>query len=281
MDDNKLIDLHVHTTYSDGDKTPDEILNLAQEKKIGVIAITDHDNINGLKNIKQQHKNIKLINGVEFSAKVEKGSMHILGYGIDIENKSLNDKVIELKSNRINKILFLLGQLEKDYSIKFSQEEIDEIISKNNVGRPDVAKLCVKHHHAESVQEAFDKYLIDAYDKIKSKIKQQTYTECINLIINSGGIPVLAHPNTLKLTEKELLILIKKMISIGLKGIECYHSTFTEEESKLYLRIAKDYNLLISGGSDYHGPSVKPNIELGTGKNGNLRIRELSILEKL
>ena len=100
-------------------------------------------------------------------------------------------------------------------------------------------------------------------------------------IINSGGIPVLAHPKTLKLDDKELLYLLKDMINCGLKGIEVYHSSHTLEEMNKYLKLSHDLNLLISGGTDYHGSTVKPDIELGTGKNNNLQIKELSLLNKL
>ncbi len=280
----KIIDLHTHTNYSDGQLSPNELIQLAVRKKIGTLAITDHDTVEGLKNIDYnmlELKYLKLIPGIELNAKVDKGTMHILGYNIDINNIQLNQKLNELRTNRANRIISILEQIKKDYGIIFSYEDLRTLFTANhNLGRPDIAILCVKNGYASSVQDAFSKYLIPAYNKTRQNNKILTYQECISLIVNSGGIPVLAHPKSLELNEKELLILIKKMITDGLQGIEVYHSTHTKEEIELYLYIAQKYNLLISGGSDYHGITVKPDIELGTGRNNNLKIKRLSILEK-
>lgn len=285
-DNEKLIDLHTHTNYSDGELSPMELIKLAIEKNIGTIAITDHDTLEGIKQIDRSNplivnSGIKIINGIELSAKVNKGIMHILGYGIDLDNKELNEKMSILKDNSINSVLSIMEQIKKDYGIRFRYNDIKSLINANhNLGRPDLARLCIKYGYAKTVQEAFDKYLIDAYNKTKQVGKGIHYQECINLILNSGGIPVLAHPKSLELTEKEFLILLKEMINNGLKGIEVYHSSHTKEEMEYYLSIANKYNLLISGGSDYHGKTVKPEIELGTGKN-NLKIKRLTILDSL
>ena len=225
-------------------------------------------------------KYLRLIPGIELNAKVNKGTMHILGYNIDKDNIPLNQKLYELRSTNANRIISILEQIKKDYNIVFDYEDLRSLFTaKHNLGRPDIAILCVKNGYANSVQDAFDKYLKEANNKVRGKNKVLTYQECITLILNSGGIPVLAHPKTLELTEKELLILIKEMVSYGLQGIEVYHSTHTKEEIELYLYIANKYNLLISGGSDYHGITVKPDIELGTGRNNNLKIKKLSLLD--
>ncbi len=283
----KIIDLHTHTNYSDGELSPYELIRLAIEKRIGTLAITDHDTIEGIKEVDKNDQlivdtGIKIINGIELSAKTDKGRMHILGYGIDLKNKALNQKMIELKDNSINSVLSIMEQIKKDYGIKFSYEDIKELVNaKHNLGRPDIAKLCVKYHYANSIQEAFNKYLIDAYNKTRKFRQGLNYQECLDLIIKSGGIPVLAHPKSLELTHKEFLILLKKMINSGLKGIEVYHSSHSKEEMDYYLEIANKYHLLVSGGSDYHGKIVKPDIELGTGKNNNLKIKSLSLLDHL
>ena len=283
----KIIDMHTHTNYSDGDLSPQELIRLAIDKRIGTIAITDHDTIEGIKKVNKNEdiivdSGIKIINGIELSAKTDKGRMHILGYGIDLNNSALNKKMIDLKDNSINSVLSIMEQIKRDYGIKFSYNDIKELVNANhNLGRPDLAKLCIKYGYANTVQDAFDKYLIDAYNKTRQNSKGLQYQECLELITNSGGIPVLAHPKSLELSEKEFLILLKDMISCGLKGIEVYHSSHTKEEMKYYLEIANKYDLLISGGSDYHGKTVKPDIELGTGKNNNIRIKKLSILNNL
>lgn len=279
-----IIDLHTHTCYSDGELTPDELIKHAYDKNVRTLAITDHDTIRGLKNINYDMnilKEIKFIPGIELSAKVDKGVMHILGYGIDMDNERLNKKMNELRDNRMHACLSLMEQIKRDYGILFGYEDIINLINSNhNLGKPDLAKLCVKNGYAKNIQDAFDKYLLSSYEKVRGTNKRLTYQECINLIIESGGIPVLAHPKTLKLTEKELLILVKEMITYGLQGIEVYHSTHTIDESEFYIGMASKYDLLISGGSDYHGKNVKPDIEVGTGK-GNLKIKKLSLLNKL
>ena len=283
----KIIDMHAHTNYSDGDLSPQDLIRLAIDKRVGTLAITDHDTIEGIKKVNRNEDiivdtEIEIINGIELSAKSDKGRMHILGYGIDLNNVALNKKMTDLRDNSINSVLSIMEQIKRDYGIRFSYEDIRELVNANhNLGRPDLAKLCVKYGYATTSQDAFDKYLIDAHNKTRQTSKGLQYQECLELITNSGGIPVLAHPKSLELSEKEFLILLKEMISCGLKGIEVYHSSHSKEEMDHYLEIANQYGLLISGGSDFHGKTIKPDIELGTGKDNNIRIKKLSLLDKL
>ena len=283
----KVIDLHTHTIYSDGEFTPNELIELAIKNNIGTIAITDHDTIEGIKKVDYNDpliidNGIKVIKGIELSAKVDKGQMHILGLDIDIKNKELKDKMSVLRNNSTNSFLAVNEQIKKDYNIVFPYQDIENLVNSNrNLGRPNLAKLCVKYGYAQSIPDAFDKYLIPAYDKIRKFKKGISYQECIELILNSGGIPVLAHPKTLKLSDKEFLMLLKNMIKCGLKGIEVYHSSFNEEDTKKYLNIASEFNLLTSGGSDYHGIKTKPNVKLGSGINNNLKIKKLTVLDKI
>lgn len=282
---NKLIDLHTHTNYSDGDLSPLDLIGLAINSGIGTLGITDHDTLDGVKRIDRtddliKNSGIQIINGIELSAKVSKGRMHILGYDIDINDTNLNKKMSELKDNSINSVLSIMEQIKRDYGIIFRYNDIRDLVNANhNLGRPDLAKLCIKYGYATSVQDAFDKYLIAAHNKVRGTNKGIPYEECIELIAKSNGVPVLAHPKSLELSEKEFLVVLKDMINLGLKGIEVYHSSHTEEEMQYYLEIANKYDLLISGGSDYHGTTVKPDIELGTGKNNNIKIKSLSLVK--
>ena len=130
------------------------------------------------------------------------------------------------------------------------------------------------------INEAFDKYLNPANDKIRGINKGLNYQECFDIITNSGGIPVIAHPKTLKLSNEEFENLLSDMIDKGLRGIEVYHSTHTQEEINYYKKIAEKYGLLISGGSDFHGKS-KPEINIGTGINNNLKIKRLSLIDEI
>lgn len=283
---NDLIDLHTHTNYSDGELSPNKLIELAISRGIGTLAITDHDTILGIKSVNRnddfiEASGIKIINGIELSAKIDKGRMHILGYDIDLENEELNNKMMELRDNSINSVLSIMEQIKRDYGIVFGYDDIKELVNANhNLGRPDLAKLCVKYGYASSVQDAFDKYLIDAYNKTRKTSKGIEYDECLRLILNSGGIPVLAHPKSLELGKEEFLNLLEKMIKCGLLGIEVYHSSHSKEEMEFYLDVASKYNLLVSGGSDFHGSMVKPDIEIGTGYHDNIKVKKLSILDK-
>ena len=283
----KSIDMHTHTNYSDGDLSPQELIRLAIDKRIGTLAITDHDTIEGIKKVNRNEdiivdSGIEIINGIELSAKADKGRMHILGYGIDLNNESLNKKMIDLKDNSINSVLSIMEQIKRDYGIRFSYEDIKELVNaSHNLGSIDLAKLCVKYGYATTSQGAFYKYLIDAHNKTRQTSKGLQYQECLELITNSGGIPVLAHPKSLELSEKEFLVLLKEMISYGLKGIEVYHSSHSKEEMDYYLEIANKYGLLISGGSGFLGPITMPNVHLGSGKENNIKIKSLSLLDRL
>lgn len=283
----RIIDMHMHSTYSDGELSPDELIELAVNNNISIASITDHDTINGIKNIDRENpyiKNneIKIYNGIELSTKIPTGRMHILGYDFDINSEVLNNKLLDIRNNSISSFLSIIEQLKKDYNIIFAQEEIDYLIKvKNNLGRPDIARLLMKYGYVKTVAEAFDKYLIAAHNKVRGKTKGLSYEESIDLILKSGGIPVLAHPKTLELDHENLEILLKDMINCGLQGIEVYHSIHTKEEMNFYLKLANKYNLLISGGSDYHGRIVKPEIEIGTGQNNNLKIKQLSLVDEI
>ncbi len=279
----KLVDMHMHTNYSDGDLSPNELIEKAIKNNVGTMAITDHNTIEGLRNFDSNFKKkIEIINGIELSAKSLKGTMHILGYDIDIENKILNDKMHELKNNSFQREISLIEQLKKDYEIEFDYQDIINLLNSNhNLGRPDLAKLLIKYGKAKTVNEAFEKYLVSVNKKIKGINKELDYNECINLILKSGGIPVLAHPKSLNLNEEELATLLEEMKLSGLMGIEVYHPTHNDEERKIFLKFANKYKFLISGGTDYHGEITKPDIEIGTGRNNNIKIKKLSLLDEI
>ena len=279
----KLVDMHMHTNYSDGDLSPNELIEKAIKNNVGTMAITDHNTIEGLRNFDSNFKKkIEIINGIELSAKSLKGTMHILGYDIDIENKILNDKMHELKNNSFQREISLIEQLKKDYEIEFDYQDIINLLNSNhNLGRPDLAKLLIKYDKAKTVNEAFEKYLVSVNKKIKGINKELDYNECINLILKSGGIPVLAHPKSLNLNEEELATLLEEMKLSGLMGIEVYHPTHNDEERKIFLKFANKYKFLISGGTDYHGEITKPDIEIGTGRNNNIKIKKLSLLDEI
>lgn len=273
------IDLHTHTIYSDGEYYPDELIEKAINEGIKTIAITDHDTIQGLENIDyNRYKNkIEIIKGIELTVKRQKGRMHILGLNIDYNNQELKKELETFRTNSINKIIAIIDYLNY-IGVTITEEEKANIINKTgNIGRPEIAKLLITKGIVTSVQEAFDKYLIEAYDKTRQKGKGHTYEEVINLILNAGGIPILAHPNSLELTKEEFEPFLKELISSGLQGIEIMHSNMDNDERAYYMQMVREYNLLYSVGSDYHGESVKPDVYLAYGKN-NILENDASVL---
>ena len=281
---NKYIDMHTHSIYSDGELEVDELIKKAISNNVGILSITDHDTLLGINKSRKiyNNKEIDIINGIELSAKVDKGRMHILGYDFDINNKALNDKMDELKVNSIYAIIACLNQIKIDYNIKFKEDEIKEIINRiGNIGRPLVAKLIVKYGLAKSVDDAFDLYLTPAYNKTRVNNKGIKARECIRLIKDANGFSVLAHPNQLLMDDYELEETLKRLISYGLDGIEVYHSGHSNEEVEKYLNLANKYNLLISAGSDYHGDNVKPDIEIGSGYKDNVKVKQISLVDEI
>lgn len=282
---NKLMDMHIHTYYSDGEYSPNDVIKTAYEKGISVMGITDHDTIDGVKNIDRSldyisSGEIKVINGIEIGCKCDYGNMHILGYDFDINNYDLNKWLEVLKTNRLNSTLSVMEQIKRDFGITFNYQDIINLINKYSIGRPDLARLCVKYGFCNTVSEAFNMFLNPAKEKTKDSNKRISYQECFKLIKNSGGLVVLAHPNSILLNKANFEKLICDMIECGLDGIEVYHSNISDEESSYYLNLANKYGLLISGGSDYHGPFVKPDISIGTGR-GNLKIKRLSLVDEI
>lgn len=277
--DHKIIDLHTHTTFSDGEYTPHEVINQARDKNIGTIAITDHDNIDALKDINYSEFNdITIIPGVELSAKVSHGRMHILGYLIDYYNKELNNFLDTMHTNSINKLKNIVAYL-RYIGIIFKEEELNAIYNKrSNIGRPDIANLLIKHGYAENIKDAFDKYLIEAFDKTRINNVGYNYEQVLNIIAKSNGISILAHPSSLELNHEEFEDLLKDMIRCGLMGLEVFHPNVSLDDREYYMDMVNKYKLLYSVGSDYHGEKVKSDISLGSGR-GDLKARDASILE--
>lgn len=207
--------------------------------------------------------------------------MHILGLELITTDENLIKAMEKRKQMRFYRMIAMLELLKRKYNVTFSSKDILELLNDpHKYNRPSLAKLLVENDYSISVQDAFNKYLIEIHDLINEDYKNPSYQECIRLILNAGGIPVLAHPKTLKLNKEDFIKVLENLINEGLMGIEVYHSSHTKEEIAYYTSVAEKYNLLISGGSDYHGPNVKPDIELGSGKNNNLNIRKLLIINR-
>ena len=278
------IDLHVHSTASDGTLTPSEILALAVQLGLKAVAITDHDTLSGsIRAIAEGiPSSLNFLTGIEISAAAPdgyrlKGSVHILGYGIDLHHSGLCavlDELMAARQNRNPKIIARLNELGMDLSI----DELDQIVGGATAGRPHIAQLMVQKNMARSIDDAFDRFLgknKPAYvDKYRAPMD-----EAINAITQAGGIAVLAHPFLNNINDpstfERFLLTLKSM---GLTGIEAIYPDHPKEATDLYLRLARKHDLLITGGTDFHG-QVTPGIQMGIG-DGTFRV-PYSIYETL
>ena len=271
------VDLHAHSIYSDGTETPATLLKMALDSGLKYFALTDHDTIEGAKElIALKQESITLYSGVELTAKTEKGQLHILGYNFDLYNEPLNQRLVELKKMSKENMKLYLKKLEEDHNIVLPKKDVQDLLSKKGkIGRPQLALLLVKHGHCSSISEAFAQYLADEkIQKIKKTIPKE---ECIKLINDAGGIPVLAHPWSLLLSEKELHDEVAYLVRVGLKGIETVHSMNNTEQRAFYHKLAQEFDLIETGGTDFHGQKVKPLIQLGSGINHSVDINKNDI----
>jgi len=265
------IDLHIHSTASDGTLSPSEIISLAHSLNLGAIAITDHDTIDGSKEALALGipPSLKFLTGVEISASFDPsfpctGSFHMLGYSMRLDDPVLNqalDQLQDARKNRNPRIVERLNNLGIDISLKDVANEFGE----GQLGRPHIAQIMVKKGFVKSINEAFDKYLGTDRPAYVDKYRFDC-ARAIEIILAAGGIPVLAHPFFLDIKNKDRFEdLIVKLKEIGLKGIEVYYSEHSPDLTAFYAEIANRYGLLMTGGSDFHG-SVKPNIQMGSGR---------------
>ena len=269
--DNARIDLHIHSTASDGTFSPAEILALAQDLNLAAIAITDHDTINGSKEALSigVPPSLKFLTGVEISASLPpsfpySGSLHILGYSIKIDNPLLNKTLTTLQEARKNRNPGIIDRLNS-MGVAISMDELLNEVGGGQIGRPNIASLMVKKGYVESIKEAFDKYLGKGKPAYLDKYRIDC-SKAIEVILGAGGIPVIAHPFLLNPKNiediEELVITLKAM---GLKGIEVYYPEHSQDNISKLEDIANRHKLLMTGGSDFHG-SLKPEIKMGSGK---------------
>lgn len=257
------LDLHVHTTASDGQYTPTEIISMAKNIGLEIVAITDHDTVEGI----AEGRKIALNLGIQFVAGIEISTqdmteVHILGLGIDEENPMLCERCKQFSLDRENRAYRICEYLNKK-GIDVALEDIQLIAREGVIGRPHFAKYLEEHGYVKTREDAFKKYLDTKEFKFTTDRQKPTPKDAIEFIHQAGGKAFLAHPGLLKLGWKEIEDFIIKLKDYGLDGIECYYSRHTSKQTEGFLQLAKNYNLQISAGSDFHGEKVKPNIRLG------------------
>ncbi|MGQ9645562.1 MAG: PHP domain-containing protein [Thermodesulfobacteriota bacterium] len=260
------VDLHLHTTASDGVMTPAEIVNYAKKRGLLAIAITDHDTIEGVEEALLEGEKIgfEVIPGIEISAEHSPGSMHLLGYFIDIHCPLLKKRLEYLQKARAErnpKIAERLNQLGIDISL----EEVLKASGGGQLGRPHFAQVLIEKGYVRSFQEAFEKFLKKGAPAYVEKMRFSP-EESIHFIREASGVAVLAHPKTLQVDGySELESLILRLVREGLRGIEVYYPEHSGAEIAQYKALAEKHGLLITGGTDYHGIE-KNGLEIGVGR---------------
>ena len=253
------IDLHIHTSASDGADTTDKIIADSINLGLKAIAITDHDTVSGIPS--SLPSGIELVPGLEFSTKYMTKT-HILGYFIDLDNKPLKDALQSIVDARDIRNEQIAAAMRSD-GIQITYSEMKDRFG-DVVGRPHFGEILMEEGICSSIAEAFDKYL-NRGEKYWFKMKTLALEDAISLIVNAGGVAVLAHPFEYSFEKNSLSELIEYCINLGLKGIECRHSSHTPGQMAYLESIASEYGLYKTGGSDYHG-NIKPDISLGSGK---------------
>jgi len=264
-----MIDLHTHSNKSDGELTPSELMETAYKCGVRTIALTDHDTVLGNKEAENKCRELGMnfITGIEISTDEFK-DLHILGYGIDTENTELLEKCRKFAKSRIDRIDGIIEHLAM-HNVFITKEDVMKHTGGGSVAKPHFAQAMLEKGYVSSTKQAFTEYLATPEFNALKRYKP-SFREAIELIHNARGLAVMAHPYQLKKYGSEIESLISELKKAGLDGIECYYSRHTPEMMMYYRSLAEKYNLYISIGSDYHGKTVKPDINLGTGKENSL-----------
>ncbi len=251
-------DLHVHSTASDGQYTPREVVEKAKAKGLEAIALTDHDTLDGLEEAVDagEIQGLRVIRGVELSAD-DYLNLHILGYAFPPNASSLVEMTKEMKAGRDDR-KYRIAKFLHECGVDVSLSEVEEVAKGGVIGRPHFAQVMLRHGVVNTRKEAFDRYLdTPEFQKTEKGTKPSAET-CVKAIKAAGGKVSLAHPYQIVLGNDKLETLIIRLIGYGLDAVECYYPQHTPEQRAKYLTLAKKYHLHVTGGSDYHGEENKP-----------------------
>ena len=273
-----MIDLHTHSSASDGQYSPAGLMRLAAARGLTAIALTDHDTVAGIPEAQStaQALGIRFLPGIEISVKAPVRELHLLGYRINPECPELLEMCAWFQEQRRIREKRIFSYLAAR-GVRLEREQVERLAEKGLVGRPHFARAMVEAGYVATAREAFDKHLaVPEFDAIERP--KPTPEAGIRCILAAGGVPVLAHPVQLNLSSEQLDHFVGELKAAGLAGIECYYSTHTPKQTQEYLFLAEKYGLTVTGGSDFHGEEVKPEIQLGSGINGSLHIEDAEIL---
>ncbi|GKS64893.1 phosphatase [Nitrospira sp.] len=272
------LDLHLHTTHSDGSCTPTEVIGLAHQAGVTALAITDHDITSGIPEaiVAGEQYGIEIIPGVEISSLTGNSELHILGYFLDWQDTDLNQRFKSLRDSRHHRNPQIVDRLQR-LGIDITYDEVRALAGSDSVGRPHIARALMNKGVVTSAKEAFDRFLGDGKAAYVPR-DLPSPADAIRWIKDAHGLAVLAHPTWVKLADQPLAELVRRLKADGLDGVEVYYSTHAARQTREYLSLAQHLGLLVTGGSDFHG-LTKPDIEVGIGK-GSLHI-PTSLLPKM
>jgi len=261
------IDLHIHTTASDGTLTPSETVQMAKRQRLKAIAITDHDTVDGVREALEEGRRVSLeiIPGIEISANTKTGHVHLLGYFVETKHGILKKRLERLKQARSERNPKIVNKLNS-LGVDISYQEVVQESGGGQVGRPHFAQVLVNHGYASSISEAFNRYLGLGAPAYVHKFRFET-DEAIDIILKTGGVPVLAHPFTLDRTAEEIEALVTDLVQKGLKGIEVFYPDHSREQIIQYRKLSEKLGLVRTGGSDFHGKLADKG-QLGVVGNG-------------
>jgi predicted metal-dependent phosphoesterase TrpH len=268
------VDLHLHSFMSDGVDSPTEIVNLALAEHLGTIALTDHDNLDGIieARVACEAAGIEFIPGVELSVDFEGKKMHMLVYFLEPEEGPLQDRLAELRVGRDRRNVQMLAKLN-ELGIAITAEDVAKHVTGRSVGRPHIADALVEKRHVATRNEAFDGLLSDGGVAYVER-DRLTAVEAINLARESGGVAVIAHPITIGLNSEEASQVFRRLVAHGLGGIEAYHPKHPLPLRTKLADIASRLGIAATGGSDYHGVDVR---EFRVGKGtGDLHVPDVA-----
>jgi hypothetical protein len=253
----KYADLHVHTNESDGTSSPEKLVKEAARAGLYAVGIVDHDTVSALAPAMAAAKaaGVEIVPGIELTAQYEGQEIHILGYYIDYRNEQLLEKLLLVRQDRVERVIKIVNNL-KEMGVHLDAQAVFDISGNATVGRMHVARALVKEGLVGSTGEAFQRYIGDKSPAYVLGFKFSP-AEAIKLIRECGGVAVLAHPYIIHNDS-----LIPQFVKDGLMGLEAYYPEHSQSMINFYLGLAKELDLLVTGGSDFHG-SAKPDVKLG------------------
>ncbi|MEI6563530.1 MAG: PHP domain-containing protein [bacterium] len=259
-----MIDLHVHSTFSDGSFTPEELVEKAVSAGISAMALTDHDGMTGIDRFMAAcHKHgLRGVPGVEISIELPGSTMHMLGYFINHNDPRMQDALARLRRGREERNQLILERLNT-LGLPLAWEEVAILAKEDVVGRPHFAQALIEKGYVKKKDEAFDRYLGKGKPAYVDRYRF-TVEESIALIRESGGVPVLAHPYTLDMGRRRMRSFLTELGAKGIQGIEAYYPEHSHDQQRFCLSMARELGWVVTGGSDFHG-AMNPNIRLGIG----------------